>query len=56
MGRSLMNRLGIHPGLSRDFKRVAYGGFGDGQNAYAHSMAWFDGHLYVGTTRGNFPS
>ena len=39
----------------RDFKRVAQGGFGDGLNAYAHSMAWFDGHLYVGTTRGNFP-
>ena len=50
------NRLGIHPGLRRsDFVRIAQGGFGDGLNAYAHSMAWFDGHLYVGTTRGNFP-
>lgn len=50
------NRLGIWPGLhKRDFRRVAEGGFGDGLNAYAHSMAWFDGHLYVGTTRGNFP-
>ena len=51
-----VNRLGIRPGLRRgDFKRVAQGGFGDGLNAYAHSMAWFNGHLYVGTTRGNFP-
>ena len=50
------NRLGIHPGLRRrDFTRIAQNGFGDGLNAYAHSMAWFDGHLYVGTTRGNFP-
>jgi hypothetical protein len=50
------NRLGIHPGLRRrDFTRIAQNGFGDGMNAYAHSMAWFDGHLYVGTTRGNFP-
>ena len=51
-----VNRLGIRPGLRRgDFKRVAQGGFGDGLNAYAHSMAWFNGRLYVGTTRGNFP-
>ncbi len=50
------NRLGIWPGLKkRDFQRIAQGGFGDGLNAYAHSMAWFDGHLYVATTRGNFP-
>lgn len=50
------NRLGVHPGLRRsDFRLVAHGGFGDGQNAYAHSMAWFKGHLYVATTRGNFP-
>jgi len=51
-----VNRLGIRPGLARrDFERIAQGGFGDGLNAYAHSMAWFNGHLYVGTTRGNFP-
>jgi hypothetical protein len=51
-----VTRLGIHPGLHRrDFRRIAHGGFGDGLNAYAHSMAWFDGYLYVGTTRGNFP-
>jgi hypothetical protein len=50
------NKLGIHPGLSeRDFRLVAHGGFGDGLNAYAHSMAWFKGQLYVATTRGNFP-
>ncbi|HRI17059.1 MAG TPA: hypothetical protein PL196_00910 [Burkholderiaceae bacterium] len=50
------NRLGIWPGLQgRDFRLVAQNGFGDGNNAYAHSMAWFNGHLYVGTTRGNFP-
>ncbi|MFO0752034.1 MAG: hypothetical protein U0411_01745 [Thermodesulfovibrionales bacterium] len=51
-----MNRLGIPRGLSqRDFRLIACGGFGDGLNNYAHSMAWFKGHLYVGTTRGNFP-
>ena len=50
------NRLGIWPGLNRrDFRCIAQNGFGDGNNAYAHSMAWFNGHLYVGTTRGNFP-
>lgn len=35
-----------------DFSRIARAGFGDGWNHYAHSMAWFDGHLYVGTSRG----
>ena len=39
----------------RDFRMIASAGFGDGINAYAHSMAWFKGHLYVATTRGNFP-
>ncbi len=34
-----------------DFKRVAEQGFGDPYNSYPHSMAWFQGHLYVGTTR-----
>jgi hypothetical protein len=48
--------IGIHPGLSkRDFKLIGCGGFGDGLNNYAHSMAWFDGRLYIGTMRGNFP-
>ncbi len=42
------------PGLSmRNFTRIAERGFGDGHNNYAHSMAWFDGKLYVGTTRSN---
>ena len=41
-------------GLSmRNFKCIAQGGFGDGYNNFAHSMAWFDGKLYVGTTRQN---
>ncbi len=35
------------------FARIASGGFGDGLNSYAHSMAWFQDRLYVGTTRGN---
>jgi len=43
-----------NPGLRlQDFKRIAQGGFGDGHNSFAHSMAWFDGKLYVGTTRSN---
>jgi len=43
-----------NPGLStRNFTRIAEGGFGDGHNNYAHSMAWFEGKLYVGTTRQN---
>jgi len=42
------------PGLAmRNFKRIAERGFGDGSNNYAHSMAWFEGKLYVGTTRQN---
>jgi hypothetical protein len=48
------NRIGVIPGLrARDFSLVAKSGFGDGVNAYAHSMAWFRNKLYVGTTRGN---
>ncbi len=50
------NRLGVKRGFrSDDFDLIARGGFGDGVNAYAHSMAWFNHKLYVGTTRGNFP-
>lgn len=46
----------ISPGFSqKDFQLIASGGLGDGLNNYAHSMAWFKGNLYVGTTRGNFP-
>src|SRR6266849_9683283 len=39
--------------LETGFDRISENGFGDGQNAYAHSMAWFQGYLYVGTTRNN---
>jgi len=50
-----VNRRGVHPGLSKEhFKLIAYGGFGDGHNSYAHSMAWFDRRLYVSTIRGAF--
>ena len=49
------NRLGVAPGLNKDdFRLIAYGGFGDGHNSYAHSMAWFNGRLYVTTMRGAF--
>jgi len=42
------------PGLSdRHFRRIAANGFGDPLNAYPHSMAWYKGCLYVGTTRAN---
>ncbi|HEX2256907.1 MAG TPA: hypothetical protein VHG92_09480, partial [Afifellaceae bacterium] len=42
------------PGLSlRDFHCIASQGFGDQLNAYPHAAAWFDGHLFVGTTRSN---
>jgi SAM-dependent methyltransferase len=37
-----------------DFVRVAENGFGDGLNSYAHSMAWFNDALFVGTTRATF--
>ncbi|WP_372605208.1 hypothetical protein [Actibacterium sp.] len=41
-------------GLSRsDFSMIASGGLGDGHNNYAHSMAWFKGKLYLGSTRSN---
>ncbi|HUK55197.1 MAG TPA: methyltransferase domain-containing protein [Nitrospiria bacterium] len=36
-----------------DFTQIAIRGFGDARNSYPHSMAWFDGYLYVGTTRDN---
>ena len=42
------------PGLSiANFRKVCENGFGDRNNAYAHSMTWFKEHLYVGTTRAN---
>jgi hypothetical protein len=43
-----------NPGLSiTNFRKICENGFGDRNNAYAHSMAWFQDHLYVGTTRAN---
>ena len=39
-----------------DFRLTCESGFGDGNNSYAHSMSWFDGKLYVGTTRATIPS
>jgi hypothetical protein len=42
-------------GLSRsDFHRICDNGFGDGHNSFAHSLAWFNDHIYIGTTRSNF--
>ena len=32
-------------------QKIATGGFGDFQNSYSWSMAWFKGKLYVGTAR-----
>ncbi len=41
-------------GLSRaNFHKVCENGFGDRNNAYAYSMAWFNNHLFVGTSRAN---
>lgn len=43
-----------HPGLSfRHFLRIGEHGLGDPLNAYAHSMKYYDGRLYVGTSRAN---
>ena len=36
-----------------NFRKISQNGFGDGYNAYPHSMIWFKDHLYVGTTRAN---
>ena len=50
-----VNRAGIPPGLRKeDFRLIASRGFGDGHNSYAHSMAWFNGRIYVMTMRDNF--
>lgn len=46
-----------YSGLDRwSFRKIAPNGFGDAYNAYPHSMAWFNDHLYVGTTRANLAS
>jgi len=48
-------QLALAGGLrEQDFRLVADSGFGDGANSYAHSMAWFEGCLYVGSTRATF--
>jgi hypothetical protein len=40
-------------GLSeKDFRPLALAGLGDPVNTYAYSTAWFKGHLYLGTGRG----
>ncbi len=39
-----------------DFRLTGPNGFGDGQNHYAHSMAVFEGRVYVGTTRAIIPA
>lgn len=44
-------------GLDRwSFRKVGPNGLGDRYNCYPHSMAWFQDHLYVGTTRANLAS
>ncbi len=35
------------------FVPLSTGGFGDSQNDYSWTMAWFNGKLYVGTSRNN---
>jgi hypothetical protein len=39
------------PLTAGNFKQAAPRGFGDRNNSWAHSMAWWHGHLYVGTAR-----
>ena len=43
----------VSPAADITFRRIAVNGFGDPLNAYAHTMAAFDGRVYVGTTRAN---
>ena len=44
---------GDHGLCKSDFRQMAVNGWGDRFNAYAYSMAWFEGALYVGNSRGN---
>lgn len=47
-----LGAIGDGAGLDgADFRQINRSGFGDGVNHYAHSMAWFEGRLYVGVTR-----
>lgn len=39
------------PLAEKNFVPVARHGFGDPANAYAHSLAWFNGYLYAGIAR-----
>ena len=42
------------PGLKRSsFRKICANGFGDGNNGYAYSSAWFKDHLFIGTSRAN---
>ncbi|MGQ0502994.1 MAG: hypothetical protein ACT4P0_10390 [Panacagrimonas sp.] len=41
------------PLREEDFRLTCLSGFGDGWNHYAHSMAWFRGKIYVGTSRAS---
>lgn len=53
-GDAVFAQMGCKPsrGLSRnDFRKVSLNGFGDGNNSYAHSMEWFKGFVYTGTSR-----
>ncbi len=53
-GRPLAQAALSQAALSQaDFRLTADSGFGDGWNHYAHSMAWFRGRLYVGTSRAS---
>jgi hypothetical protein len=52
LGMSAFPQLGTGVGLSRrHFAKTCQNGFGDGYNSYAHSIAWFKDHLFVGTSR-----
>ncbi|MCK2126469.1 hypothetical protein MX652_07180 [Thauera aromatica] len=56
MERGEIKRVKALPaqGLARHhFSQIGVNGLGDPLNAYAHSMAWYQGHLYVGSTRSN---
>lgn len=47
-GQGAAKRRGLGRG---QFRKVAANGFGDGANSYPYCAAWFDEHLYIGTTR-----
>ena len=52
--RGLRERFVQPPALRQDdFVRLASNGFGDGYNGIAHSMSYYRGKIYVGTSRAN---